>query len=536
MLVEATVHELCSCDAAFVDLRTEGFGTTTVAALEAFWKREDHAATMVELGPPPADFATFMATMQRLVEGKPAVGSPGGWASVALATAEVTGDDPVATSMIALLAMAAWQGGTGAAIYDLPMGALPDRGWTVFPLAVARAFLAADAVWAGVALTRETIDHLGAAYAAPYDQRIVDLIDEYAALEAAFTRRIDTLSHELAYALRGACAPEEPSFRPEIAALLWTMGDAPHAHALAAGTTLPTLTQMRLLVAESMRRIPEDPLVQYVWLELKDRAPVDLRAHAALFSRINAMYRGTPMHAFDSQQPGVVGSPAQAFARLAVAHFRSAVTPELLEHGQLGAMLASELAPVPSYAGRMATLVALVSGDRSAAPWRALVDGATLITAEQRAMARTTSFDTSLDLPFTYLPGAVADRIDLLERYRAANLWYWFAAAPPRSGRPTDDLTRREDTLLGRLRALLLVRLLPDLPRHYSRVSVAFGPKGAPDTADLLDPDRADERLRVVLAELDALDAELAARSPDYAARRSNPAVTLEQFASILQA
>ena len=41
---------------------------------------------------------------------------------------------------------------------------------------------------------------------------------------------------------------------------------------------------------QSLACIPTDPYLQYVWLELKDRGPFNLRLHEALFTVINSRY------------------------------------------------------------------------------------------------------------------------------------------------------------------------------------------------------------------------------------------------------
>jgi hypothetical protein len=525
------LFELLSYDHAFHETRYGAPPEASLRALGDSWARHPDIATGLEGS--GRDWAGIEATLRRLSEGELRIGSGDAWTALAREGEQLADADPVAASLVCLHAMAAWEGAVGESLLG-PEAGLPNPGWAIFPLALLRCLVRADALWGASPLVRIGLDAIESAKVAHSDPQVRETVDDYLTVQAAIDRRFAELRSELAWELRESCAPSEPSFRPEVAALMWTLGDVPHALSLSATTTPPSLALIEGVVHESMRRLQRDPFTQYVWLELKDRPPFDLRAHKILFARINAVHSGAQAQRFEGVQAQLGLHPATTYALALIAHFRGAVTEEVR---QAVREVGSTAQMLPTFGVRFASLLRLigaVDGGESRSGWQHIAADCTDAVQRARRLGEDSDYDLSLDIPLHYLgDGAGPEALDALERYRAAGLWYWLAIAPPArrpEGNAAEPLVGREDELLDELRGLHLVRLLPELPRHYSRATVEAGT----DTHTLLDPELARERLLEVGNSLDEVHRQLAGTDPAYAARRRDPAIGLDEFARLL--
>jgi hypothetical protein len=112
-------------------------------------------------------------------------------------------------------------------------------------------------------------------------------------------QRIEFAIGNLADDLRESCRPAPENFRAEVGALAWTLGFVPESAMFragsAAGDALPSRRFFRQLVRHSLVCIPTDSLVQYLWLELRDRGPFDVRSHPALYAVISRVYDASPL-------------------------------------------------------------------------------------------------------------------------------------------------------------------------------------------------------------------------------------------------
>ena len=119
----------------------------------------------------------------------------------------------------------------------------------------------------------------------------------------------------------------ENDWRPEIGAILLTTGQVPESELFRkrnGSSYLPSFLFFNKLVRRSLAVIPEDPLTQYIWLELKDRLPVNLRDYRALFAVINARYHHSRL------ESGFLVSIAKAYAIAIIELFRGEHYPDFL--------------------------------------------------------------------------------------------------------------------------------------------------------------------------------------------------------------
>jgi len=156
-----------------------------------------------------------------------------------------------------------------------------------------------------------------------------------------------------------------------------------------------------------------------------------------------------------------------------------------------------------------------------------------------------------LDIPFAYLDASSSDgateTVDAVERYRCGGLSYWTAitAPTPPAGEAFAGLLKEEKDLLMELRGARFIRLLSHLPVHYQRYGVEIGealdepvPEGATEVEDErsmlkfdpFDQDLAVRELDDAWERLGSLWERMRDVAPGYAAERSEPFASAEEF------
>lgn len=543
------LSEALSFDEGFAATARSGPPAESLTALTRWWNTHQ-SAKLLESASLPTQWQQIGDELGRLSTNGPAGGGLQEWRLVCGGAQQLANGDAIAGCLLALQALAAWEGAVGAQLYQMPLGVPPNPGWEVFPLALCHCLRSAGAVWSALLLARTARDTIGFASYAYHDHRIREMIARYRELIEQIELELAQAERTLAWELREACGPAQPSLQPEVSALLWTLGDVSHAAALQHGA-IPALRVLEDLVHTSTLRIRSDPLLQYVWLELKDRPPLDLRAHRLLFARINAFYTDSPLHRLEAMF-GAGASASRAYARALVAHFDGGVSQVHLADLGLGQTMIEQIDPGSSVSARWHALFALLgpvedAEDGGAAQrqqrWQQQTKLATASARGEHRDAQVDSYDRALDIPFQQLaleslPDRVA-AIDALERYRAACLWYPLTRVRPLrlpTGVLVDQWLEREAGLLDELPGLRFVRLLSRLPRGFSRIGMDMRAlsEREEDSYSLLNPDRAVERLAQIDAELRLVNQGLLDEAPDYARRRADPAVTLKELRRFL--
>jgi len=236
--------------------------------------------------------------------------------------------------------LARWEGVLGRDLYK--EGWWQDTlqlepGWQIFPLAAAQNLDRADAFWSARRLSRTAVEAIENTVGWTGYGRNPHITAPYREILQHASRRYEECIENLAWDLRESCQLEEPNFRPDVAALFWTLGDVPHAHLLRDTTCMPSLQAVGGLVRRSLQVMHVDPALQEIWLRLKDRPPFSLREHRELFVSINLNW--API----SSRIGPAGGqhqvdllsisepPSQAYAAAVTEYFRTGMVKETIQ-------------------------------------------------------------------------------------------------------------------------------------------------------------------------------------------------------------
>lgn len=549
-------------DHRFEAMRATGLPEDVRAALTAFWARPEHAPVAVLALPlAPRDLPAFAGSLDEIAERGQAAGHAA-WTAAAEASAELAVSQPIAAAIVAMQALAAWSGALGEQLFLQPWtGHHP--GWHFFPLVAARRLVAAEALEAGRYLASDAAGFIEAAKQAPLDPHLRGIVGEYEAVLADADALRDEAIAELAWALHGAGGPAAGSFRHELAAMFWTLGDLVHARLLSAAGPSDYAVPYALVhavVEQSMRTLPDAFLLQHVWLQMKDRGPFDIRQHRLLFASINNRYHGQPLQRIEDQLPLELG---RGYARALIGLLRGSVDPAdkamLYDAMAVAAPLVEQTAPNDYVQiAALATWIDAPGSEpqaaaRTAGRWADLAAMSAVILAHADASGIYEPFGHTLDAPFDALavdtPAALETTLDAIERFRHANLGYWLAIAPPAAREPLPPgFVEEEQALLRELRGARFIRLLPHLPRHYRRYGFDLSdmPKPLPGTApakeagplgfDPFDQDAARRLLLDARARLHALYGSWQTTAPRHAAVRLEPPSSAADFVAALAA
>jgi len=199
---------------------------------------------------------------------------------------------PSAAFVLGWLTLTLW-------IHSPPEGRSLDDAWAIFhhtwqvvPYACAITTMQLGGIYGATRLTQLAYETLRVAVYRGLGRRDVSAVRaalaRYGDLRWRLFARYENAVGGLADDLCSACVPGHGDLRAEVAALMWSLGRVPECRAVVrnGADSLPK-SLARRVVRESLRSIPEDPLVQYVWLEMKDRPRLPLREHESLFAVIN---------------------------------------------------------------------------------------------------------------------------------------------------------------------------------------------------------------------------------------------------------
>jgi len=546
-------------DYRFIVLTTGGLPAAVTDAMSGFWTRPAYRELGAALGLVPADAGALVGTLESLAAGQARAGDANLWREVAEASARLTEEEPVAGSLVALQALAAWVGALGEQLFYQPWtGHHP--GWHVFPLVAARNLVAAEAIWGARFLCETAAGFIESARDAPLDPDLVGVVAEYERVRAAADRIEDNCIAELAWALHAGAANRDGGFRAELAALFWTAGDVVHADLLTpVGTAhyVPSLGLVRALVDHCLRVLPREPLLQYIWLEMKDRGPFDLRGHKILFGRINNRFHDHPLHEVEDLFPVGLCRP---YARLLIGVMRGRPDPADREALFDAMAVLAELVEgrAPDAYLRIAALanrLGLKEAAATAGQWRGLAATSASILRWADRTGIYDPFGRALDIPFHFLAvdteAALEAGLDLIEAYRQANLGYWLAISPPFPPPELPSaLDERHEKLLQELRGARFIRLLPHLPQHYRRYGYRLdealkgppvGSRPADDASGALQFDPFDQNRAIALMQeswgaLEALYAEMGEGAPAYAETLARPPSSADDLVAALAA
>ncbi|NGZ95321.1 MAG: hypothetical protein CV089_04170 [Nitrospira sp. WS110] len=367
----------------------------------------------------------------------------------------------------------------------------------------------------------------------PWDRaEIKNVLEEWRFLGRTIERRLETAIVNLADDLRESCRPAAENFRAEVGAITWTLGLVPEStifRASTRGDVLPSRRFFRQLVHHSVSCMGTDGLLQYVWLELKDRRTFCIREHESLFPVINSRYDSV----LNLIEEMLGAHPAQAYARNLIGFFRGQIDPveaRAFREMWLGIGRAGVADEVDLSRGLALSLL-LTNADDDA--WLSLTTQSARQHGgqpEQNLNLRILKTAVSRFYTNERRIGDVATIIDLLERRRANALAYWLDIGSPH---PTEEERSRLGVLLDReahlvtlLRGTYFEMLLPTLPEHYwyHGQSAAGGP----------DPRTASSRYVEHRADLSRVRGAMRSAASSYITRRADEDVGLRQLVRAL--
>jgi hypothetical protein len=489
---------------------------STRQALVDFWAQPQWADIAPYVAPPDGAWEVIHDYIERLI-GRAAADLPERrWQELASAAEALSSRDPLAGCMVAMYAVAGYQGSAKRS----------SKGWhAVVPL-LGRALLGTNALHAtkrliGVSLRRLQAD---IDQTEPHPS-----LAEYSDLLDAVQRRFAIAYSELAWELRRSCSNQDSALRGEVAALFWSSGDVPHSRLMREHNYVPPFPVIRRLVERTVRQIPDDPLVQFVWLVIKEHAPFAIRDHRTLFPRINLVYRTGATAQLETLPSGLDA----VFAHCVVHYFRGSLTQEDADSYSL--TLASYAAfPLDvRFQTRLLGLHYLLSGEHEG--WRDLADRASRAAREAAGVGDLDDYDLALDIPFYYVNNdrdALEEQLTRIEVHRCCAQWRWlrmFRPGAPKVTPSAQNLVELEKSTLGEMRWALFKMLIAQLP-----VGQQFDHRMYTDGAPF-NPARTAEELKRHEAQLERVWDELESFAPSYVHIRRDPVVKLDDLAFLLK-
>jgi hypothetical protein len=446
--------------------------------------------------------------------------------------------------LAATVVLALWSNAAGKRLYD-QSDDMPEPGWAQFPYVCAKAALRAGAVNEALGLIDRSLDALVATKYKYKFPRYQAALGRYRNLGVSAETRRGLAIENLAGDLRDSCRAEQPNFRAEMGALLWTLGMIPESGLFAPGASLslPPLRLCRQVITVSDIGMAGDPLTQYVWLEMMGREPFDIRDHPVFFGGLNINYHNNPEDDFANDVGAPGKAPSSLFAKTIIAWFRGDLGKNLardyLESFEWVVGLVPDKVPWSVYL-RMALLSGLV-GERFGLLTEEgrthSVKLAQKLVAQAEHANRIAFFHPSSPQLYTRTTGPIfflldklsvasaplSEFLSALESFRTADQDYWLIVTPPLPSVPEQEaaaaLIEQEKKLLTELRGAYFLILAPILPMHYRKVKYLneSSSLGYPDTSKGID------HYNSILGELRDLYAQMESHAPEYVRRRKAP-------------
>lgn len=554
--------ELFSLDPDFLIMRINGIDESVRQDILEFCNFSDLSSSQKEIIKPLASsFDKAVGHIQKILKGDLNTGDYSEWKDVAEKTDKFADVNPKAATLISAVAFAAWEGALGKSLFRQPYsGNYSNSGWSVFPLIIAKNATRGGAMLAPRQMLETAIEFIASNEMAPFDDgQLSFILKEYKKVFESIEKKYRRHVANLAWDLRESISSSNVlNFRPEVAAILWALGYVPQAHLMKNDNGVPTyrpsLNMMIFLVDRCLRVMPENPLIQCIWLEMKDRQPFNLRDHRELYAFIDLCFDKKQIHLLDAMMPI---PPSRSFAKLLINYFRGVKGREYSDINSLNTSSEMLISTDPLIALQMKSLINLidVSGEQQKNNWLNLSDLATHILEFSSKRGIFQNYGRIVDIPFYYLLNeenveSLDVIFDHIETYRVAGLWYWFMVTRPIwpiANSKAMAMLEEEDLLLNELRGARFIRYLQLLPRHYTMFGCSMDellerelPKYAEEKRGSLlgyepfDQDLAIKELKDVEERLLKLFNRMKAELPRYAAVRNKSQISINEFSNLL--
>jgi hypothetical protein len=477
---------------------------------------------------------------------------------------EVATASPHASLMLAWAALCIWilgaeKRGEGLYRQAVPWPEWPP-GWRYIPAACAAAAAKLHGLYGARLLVKEAYEVLqvnrrNSRYAAQHGDLDPD-IAKYRGLAQNIGNRIELAIGNLADEIREGCLYGKTRTRSLIAALLWSFGLIPECEAFQSNPEPPSRRLLRRLIQRSIDLVPHDPLIQYIWLELKDDTGIDLRGHEALLAVFNHWW-GQWRADEEFSLLGLSAAPSRLYARTL-----AGLLAGTLDQADAGEYLrahymAGRIRPI--VVGHRMSMLQHLIGVRFNYYGRVFTDKEKVEYLRRQTEVVGHDQEEATHYPelpevlgrtghpsFEMIEQCLADDarlcwsenercvlvLETLERMRTGTLMYWLRVNPPllsvSDNEKLRDLLEEERTLLQQLRGAYFLALRPTLPINYSRPDI----DGDTFLAFLDDPAKREQFYSPEIArkEMDQIEHALAGvaerlqtPAPEYAALRRMP-------------
>jgi len=306
------------------------------------------------------------------------------------------------------------------------------------------------------------------------------------------------------------------------------------------------------MVHVSYNGMARDPLTQYIWLEMKDREPFNIRDHPVFFGSANLHYSN---HLLDEVMPE---PPSQIFARTLIAWFRGNLDEKLagsyIESYRLVEAEFPSDVDWPIYFRML--LLAWMVGERFGWIAKEVLAGSLERVRELANQAESMNRNAFLhpEWPplYTRTSGPMFAMLDqlfaaaappssvvsVLEAFRAASMNYWLTETPPLPSAAEQSaaaaLLQQEENLLIELRGAYFLMLAPILPMHYKRAAREIIDSKDPSSWRYPDTSKGLDHYKHILTALGDLYTQMQSVAPEYARRRTAPIADVASLAASL--
>jgi hypothetical protein len=474
---------------------------------------------------------------------------------------------PHASLIISIYSLMGWTQLLGNTLGEQYNG-MPHQGWAIIPYACGLSCHKLKSIEIGLNIVNESIGMLRAAKYY-YHPRLKEALNDYMELAAKLHSRHEISIVNLVDELRNSCRKKEPNFRAEFGALLWTLGYIPESallHASMKDDFVPSRELVNRVVRESMDCIPHDPLVQYIWLELKDRPPFNIREHHDLFPIINTRYGQFQMDEFSPYSQ----SPSQCYAVNLIRWFKGDSSAETAREYLNQYDIISSMYPQVDWvlylrwnglaymlAEKHGFLNAGMTDEKIVEQWYNLSSLSRSVREKNNQHPEWPEIYNRSNLPYFQLIEREFSRslkngntwkhdaervLETVESFRASALSYWLRIVPPMPTEEEDvnlnDWLETEKESLTFFRGAYFLTLAPVLPHHYRRFGIGFDEmikfQKSGKLKSLLDPDQGRKQYKELDEELKQLYEQMPKTDGEYARKRLEPAAKIRSLVEAL--